>query len=273
MGLKNILAAYSGLESRKSGLNYAIKLAQLNNAWVTGALSHYGKPASEERFISRLPSAILQQIHELNVAHIEDIKRRFEDTIEQHGLSDRSDFFDLENTDVNDLSAFARTFDLIIMGPHSRDPRDSHISAYPDLVALQSGRPVLIVPNDYESDKLADQALFCWDGKRASARALADAIQILEAQPEISILCVGDKATAGSDRLLTALERHGVKAELLVKSPAISIAHTILNTADEIDAKLIVMGAYEHSKFGQDLFGGVTSHVLKQARIPVLLSH
>jgi nucleotide-binding universal stress UspA family protein len=36
---------------------------------------------------------------------------------------------------------------------------------------------------------------------------------------------------------------------------------------------LLVMGAYEHSKFREDLFGGVTNEILQECPVPVLLSH
>jgi len=36
---------------------------------------------------------------------------------------------------------------------------------------------------------------------------------------------------------------------------------------------LVVMGADEHAKLAEDLFGGVTNTVLKKGEIPVLLSH
>jgi len=34
-----------------------------------------------------------------------------------------------------------------------------------------------------------------------------------------------------------------------------------------------VMGAFEHSKFTQDIVGGVTTEVFAAARVPVLLAH
>jgi len=35
----------------------------------------------------------------------------------------------------------------------------------------------------------------------------------------------------------------------------------------------LAMGAYEHAKLAEDLFGGVTNTVLKKSKVPVLLSH
>jgi nucleotide-binding universal stress UspA family protein len=51
------------------------------------------------------------------------------------------------------------------------------------------------------------------------------------------------------------------------------VAATILDACAEVGAGLLVMGAYEHSKFAQDLLGGVTRDILAQAPLPVLMSH
>jgi nucleotide-binding universal stress UspA family protein len=38
-------------------------------------------------------------------------------------------------------------------------------------------------------------------------------------------------------------------------------------------ASLLVMGAYTHSRLRELVFGGVTAHALRSARIPVLMEH
>lgn len=273
MGIKNILAAYSGEAAKKSALIHAVKLAKLHDAWLTGVISHHGQPLIEQRFGSRLPNRILDEIHKLDEERIESIGAGFNEIMTSNELQDKASFIDLEKSDVSNLASFARMFDLVVMGAHSHEPSEAHLSAHPDRIALQSGRPVLIVPNEYEATELADHALIAWDGKRASARALGDAIQYLESKPKVSILVVGKKTVPGTDHLLTSLERHGVKANLVVKEINHSIANTILTTAQETSAKLIVMGAYEHSKFTQDIFGGVTNNVMKETKVPVFLSH
>jgi nucleotide-binding universal stress UspA family protein len=273
MSVKNILAAYSGQASKESALKHAVKVAKLHDAWVTGVISHHGQPLAEERFGGRLPNSILEELHELDRQRLKEIQDSFESIMHENGLGDRSDFMDIAQNEVTNLSAFARAFDLVVMGPHSNEPGESHISAHPDRVALESGRPVLIVPNGYKADQLSDHALIAWDGKRSAARALGDAMNYLETKPKVTILCVGKQATPGTDQLLTSLARHNVETNLLVKSPDFSIAKTILDTLNEVNAKLLVMGAYEHSKFAQDIFGGVTNEVMKDCNVPVFLSH
>ena len=51
-----------------------------------------------------------------------------------------------------------------------------------------------------------------------------------------------------------------------------SVAETLNRRATEIGASLIVMGAYSHSRLRQHLFGGVTSAMMRGARVPVLMS-
>ena len=49
---------------------------------------------------------------------------------------------------------------------------------------------------------------------------------------------------------------------------------TLLASAAEHDAGLLVMGAYSHSRLRELLLGGATRHILKNASArPVLLAH
>ena len=41
----------------------------------------------------------------------------------------------------------------------------------------------------------------------------------------------------------------------------------------EVAADLLVMGGYSHSRLRELVFGGVTEHVLRQAKLPVLMVH
>ena len=114
------------------------------------------------------------------------------------------------------------------------------------------------------------------DGKRSAARAVGDAMPVLEEKARVTILTIGSKAPmeVPGGGLATALRRHGINAEHIHKNRSgLSVAETIENVADEVGARLIVMGAYEHSKFSQDIFGGVTNEILKTARVPVFLAH
>lgn len=138
---------------------------------------------------------------------------------------------------------------------------------------MRSGRPVLVVPNDYTAAGLAERALVAWDGNRASARAIADAMDILAEKAQVVPLSVGKDLQESTDRMRQNLERHGVTVTVEQRPKSGSVADTILAAASEHDAKLVVVGAYEHSKFSHDLWGGVTTEIQAKSKVPVFMSH
>lgn len=272
MTIKNILAAYSSEDAHGSGIKHAIKLAHHHDAWLTGVMRH-GRHSLEKRYLAEIRDMLMEQLREADAKRIADVSSRFNSMMKEAGLQERSEFVDIDPEVEGALSDYARNFDLIVTGAHSDDVGETHLSANPDLIALRSGRPVIVVPNDYESEGLAEHALVAWDGKRSSARALGDAMSILEEKPKVTIVTVGSKATADKELLMRNLTRHGIDATYRVEQRHGSIAQTILHVAEEVSAKLLVMGAFEHSRFAHTLMGGVTTDVIKQATVPVFLSH
>ena len=150
----------------------------------------------------------------------------------------------------------------------------------PDLVALQSGRPVMVVPGDFDRGPVNDRVVLAWDGRRAAARAMADAVHFLEEVSVVTILTVGDpnpvEASLQTD-VATHLSRHGIETELVkIASQRRSheaIGEAIVDYCEQNRPDVLVMGAYEHSKFREDTFGGVTNTVFREATIPVFMSH
>lgn len=272
MSIKNILSAYSGDASKGSGLRHALRVANANDAWVTGVLRHT-QSYMERTLLSEVPKALLDSFFDAEKARFAEIEQRFAKIMAEAGRSDKSDFVNLDAMDGLSLSEFARSFDLIVTGTHSEKADEHNLSANPDLIALRSGRPVLVVPDEYEATALAEHALVAWDGKRSSARAIGDAMTILEEKAKVTVLTVGSSPMPGTDMLLRNLKRHGINATLKLVPRQKTIAATIISAAEEHVARLIVMGAFEHSKFSHDMFGGVTTDVIRDTKVPVLLSH
>lgn len=271
MQIKSILSAYSGDIARGSGLRYAVKLAKHHQAHLTGVLRH-GQPMLEGRFAAQIPEKLLTQLREADDTHIAQIAARFHVLAAGHGLADDAEFVEIDPQTDGSLSAFAHAFDLIVTGVHDDAANEAHLSAHPDILALKSGRPVLVVPDGYESDDPANRAMVAWDGKRSAARALGDAIGILAEKSHVTLLSVGT-TPRGTGRMLANMQRHGIAADTRTVARQGSIAQTILAEAEIDAAKLIVMGAFEHSKFAHDLFGGVTTDVIAKSAVPVFLVH
>jgi len=274
MSIRNILLAHSGSAGFESSLTHALKIASRHEAWLTFI---YGGSASFSDRILVLTDDLRERLVAVRNTKINNIRARFEEAVAIAGLSDRTRFLMPEDVGKLSVSQVARGFDFVITGYHSDLPADESRATSPDLIALQSGRPVLVVPDGFKAEHLAGHALVAWDGKRAATRAVNDAMTILEEKPrKVTLITVGDRLQESPEGagILDHLERHGVQASHVRKPLTRSgVAEIISNTADEIGAKLIVMGAYEHSKFSQDLFGGVTHDVVRSARVPVFMSH
>lgn len=274
MTIKNILLAYSGEDAYRSSLRHAIKLARFHDGWLT-AMFRNGQ-SFFDRFGGGLTSDLRQKLRDVEEQDVREAIEAFNLAITEAGLQERAEFLDPERVGKTLPSEMARHYDLVVTGFHTDHPNEEHLAASPDMIALKSGRPVLVVPQSYDSPGLADHALLAWDGKRSAARALGDAMGILEGKRRVTVLTVGasEPKPSPDGGILRHLERHGVAARHVHKfGKGKSVAAEIEDVADELGAKLIVMGAFEHSKFSQDLFGGVTHEVLKTARVPVFMSH
>ncbi len=143
-------------------------------------------------------------------------------------------------------------------------------------VLFQAARPVVIVPASATAATL-DQIVVGWDGSVPAARALADALPLLRAAKNVDIVNVmGDKELPQGGMaadIVPHLLRHGVAAQAREVSLNGNAAQTLLQHAVSTKAGLLVMGAYAHSRLRQMVFGGVTSALLKDCPVPLLMSH
>ena len=271
MTVKSILWTYSGDPNKGSDLAHAIRVAKHHDAYLTGVI-RYGLTFVHRQLSAQLPSSVIDQLKSSEKKQIAEIAERFRRIVDEAGIGERAEFVDLDSSRDGPLIDFSRAFDVTITGNHPLSYNEDHFTTPPNVLSLRSGRPVLIVPQGFEADGVASRALVAWDGKRAATRALVAAMPFLEAKGHITLLSVGDKPL-NTGRLIQTLKRHGVPVEAVSVAPRASIAETILQESQASDARLIVMGAYEHSKFAQDLTGGVTTTLLAQTQVPVLIAH
>jgi nucleotide-binding universal stress UspA family protein len=143
-------------------------------------------------------------------------------------------------------------------------------------VVFGSGRPTVIVPPSAGSDPVTHLAI-AWDGSRAAARALGDALALLPEDGRVTVLTVQDeKPLAGqiAEALASSLERRGVSARpISVPIGRRKIAEALQDAALESGADLLAMGGFGHSRIRDFILGGATKGVFADLRLPVLLSH
>lgn len=154
---------------------------------------------------------------------------------------------------------------------------DSAPQATAQATVFDSGRPVLVIPEDV-APKVPEHVMIAWDGSRAAARAVADATAFLERATKVSIVSVTDeKELPGEDilaLLANSLERHNIQStSARIKRDGRSISQALQDHAKSAGADLLVMGGFAHSRLRDFVLGGATSGVLRDLRMPVLLSH
>ena len=151
---------------------------------------------------------------------------------------------------------------------------------FAEYVVMEAGRPVLLVPRGKPFETIGNKVLMGWNGAREAARACFDALPLLAADSEVSIVWVDpqkQRSLAGNvpgAELAATFARHdiGVTAEPMPTADS-DAGRALLARVEDVGADLLVMGAYGHSRVREFVFGGATEHVLNNMTVPVLMSH
>ena len=147
-------------------------------------------------------------------------------------------------------------------------------------VLFHSGRPALVAPPSWSGGVVGKRIVLAWDASREATRALSEADDMLEKAEQVTVLTVDAKPKMFGHgdqpgmNIAAHLARRGSKAEVRnVDSMGRTPAQAILDEAVSLNADLIVMGAYAHSRLREMVFGGATRDLLRSATIPLLLAH
>ena len=287
MGFKDILVALDSAPAARGRIELAAALAERFGAHLIGL--HAALPVEAPRrrgyfdyFDHSLLDPLYREYREKMQADAEQARALFEETASRHGVSAEwrtASGYPSEITALN-----GRYVDLIVLGQlDPDDPQTMLFQPLPEEVALGVGRPILVVPYAGSWKEIGRRVLVGWDASREATRAINDAMPLLAGAQAVTILSVdpaGGPAAPlshgevpGADIALH-LARHGVKAmtEATV-SAGIGAGNALLSRASDLEADLLVMGAYGHSRVRELLLGGATRTVLESMTLPVLMAH
>lgn len=179
------------------------------------------------------------------------------------------DIFAAEATNVVE---FGRAADILV-SPVPTAPEDEGL----DAALFSTGRPVLLVPEGAEPERMSGRILIAWNGSAEASHAVAAALPLLMRAENVTVFTApqGSVQPGLAKRLTAYLRWHGVHAAILQPNGggANSISGALFDAIRKTQANLLVMGAYTHSRMRERLFGGVTKHVLNKTEIPVLMAH
>lgn len=173
------------------------------------------------------------------------------------------------------VAEHARHHDLAVLGCDNTGMLSERMVA--EHVLFAGGRPVIVVPRDYEGGAPSRGVAVAWDNTRAAARALGDAKALVGALPLTFLTIGGDKqvqADLSADAILAAAARRGFQASAAAAARGSrSIAEALQQESMALGADLLAMGAKGHSALRRMVLGSATSGVLAGPMMPVLLSH
>ena len=167
-----------------------------------------------------------------------------------------------------------RLYDVVVVGRPSKD------AALPSPITLEAalldtGRPILVAPPTATAS-LGTTAAIAWEGSPEAARAIADALPLLEQARSVQILsCAAAQVSpVPPESLQRRLAWHGIGSNVVrFESAPTDLGAAFLAQSAAIGADLLIKGAYSQSRLRQLILGGRTRHILAHADIPVLLAH
>lgn len=279
MAIKDLLVAYDGNEPAKKAVQFAVQMAKKYDASITGL--HVYKPKEiESQYRRWIPESVLKNIQEAELSAERSIGEDFHAEVKAAGAKADAKWITCEGRPDVLMPRYARYFDLLIAGQFRGVDHSGGGSLNAEELLLRSGKPIIAVPASYEPQPFKEEAAVAWDGSRAAARALTDAMQILETKKRLDVIRLIDddedehKRVLPEHDLIAHLTAHGINANLVqLKASKRAAGPTILDHCSKTQPDLLVMGAYGRGKFGTFLFGSTAQYVLKNMTVPVLMSH
>jgi nucleotide-binding universal stress UspA family protein len=285
MTIRTILAEVTGNAADETVLDSALQVAERHGAHIRVLHVKHDMidPVWDAGMVDYGP--IIDVLQQEAKKRESTARRRFEDWRKRHRLAEKAEppaakrptvsFIAQSGIARGLLTDQGRVSDLTIMLRPEIAPADT--SAEFETSLFDTGRPVLLVSGKSTAD-LHTHVMVAWDGSLEAARAVALAMPLLEEAEKVSVYTGGDQPSARSGKpaadLVKHLAWHGIKTGIAATNPkADSIGADLLDSCRKAKATMLVMGAYHHSRLRQVVLGGVTRHVLANAKLPLLLTH
>lgn len=252
----------------------ALALARRVEAYVYGL---YVAPMGSVAFST--PETVVFQVHEAD--HL------FEEALAQGGwwksLLDEAgvagEWLVAQGEPVEAICHAARWCDLVVAKRPVLNP-DAPIGwGTVSRTVFGAGVPVVVVPETAKIGELGARVLVAWNHSREATRAIRGALPLLQRAEQIVVLDGTEQQLLIGARHMPQLDleayfaRHGVNAEFREFAVRSDYGAAILDAARIMQADMIVMGAWGHSRIAELVLGGATRHVFQHSELPLFVAH
>jgi nucleotide-binding universal stress UspA family protein len=268
--LRSILLHLDATPRSAARLAIARSLALGNDAALSAMfLVSPGVPSVQLAF-SESPAAVMQPV---DAAEIARAKAMFEAEA-QGGPAMR--WLDPEGgSDIDAFCAQALYADVLVLGQHDDTVVGTAPADFIESVLIATGKPALVIPRLGRFETIGKEVLIGWNGRPEAAHAVTAALPWLRNARRVHVLEAFDGAPAAGRLDITQyLALHGISAQSHRHRGANEDAgEALLSFAVDVDADLLVMGCYGHSRARELVMGGASRSVLRTMTLPVLMSH
>ncbi|MDH3609384.1 MAG: universal stress protein [Gammaproteobacteria bacterium] len=279
MPIKDILVLCDAGEANDYRVETALLLAKVYQAHLTGlhlipypVIPVYGGGFPDA--IPYLSSEQLEQSQNTANALKDKFKKKAAD------LEVPCDWKSIDGVDVRYIIDSARYTDVVIVPQGYCRYGEDNTQKIDDYLSIHLGRPLIVTPDLKKVFNLPKRVVIAWNESHEAARAVHDALPFLQYAEQIQVVSVAASAKQEKkymiydDDLRKHLSHHGIDVEVRSLDPASKgTGKTILESALEYDADLIVMGAYGHTRLKEIVLGGATKYLLRHSTVPLFLSH
>ncbi len=179
------------------------------------------------------------------------------------------------------LPAFSRQAlyaDLLVLGQYDAStPTPGVPFDFVETVIAASGKPAIVLPYEGLPPVVGETIVIAWKPTREAARAVGAAVPLLQRARRVHVLSWtdGEDGIGGGRLDLDGyLKLRGIEPvwHREVREPDF-LGELLLTRSFDLNADLLVMGCYGHSRAREWVLGGTSRTVLQSMTLPVLMAH
>lgn len=274
MSFKTMLAIVTSTDSA-ADLRSVVDMALYQGAHLSVIVAGLAVPA----MVGDVPAAAWLDRRDEDLKVLDGIQKQATTSSEANGLS-----FDVAVIYVEamfmteEIHRRALYADILVVGDGVRGDRIL-TARIVDGGVFDARRPLLLVPRGGKATLRPRRVLLAWNSRTEAARAAREALDMMVQAEEVHVVLIDPDSSyrvsggePGAD-VAAYLARHGIRVVVeQLASSGRSVEEILSKRALEINADLVVMGAYGHARLRERIFGGVTASVLAGVAVPVLLA-
>lgn len=140
-------------------------------------------------------------------------------------------------------------------------------------IVFHSGRPLFLVPRNGIEERPTHLAI-AWNGSREATEAVALAQPMIDEARKVTFITIGKEETGSptAEDMAGVMGACGIDADVVRRDGADKVAHLLADTALEVGAHALIMGAFSHSRLRETVLGGVTRAYFEEPPLPLLIA-